>query len=245
MDNNTENTIKKIELRSEKVRNIIGEVPPFLIRSGIGVIAMVVILATVVCCFIPIYDTTEGKVKLLTDPSTSIVNASKAGIFYKSPSIETQIRISAKDTIGYIQTNEKLIMWYISEVDGEILLNFHSGDNVRPGDRIFAIVPDSSQIYGQLILPYEHKAKIKKGQDVMIELEGFPAQKYGVVMARVYRIYPLKVYNYSTKKAGLKIDVILPDGTRTSYKKDIRVSPEMAGKAKIILSKQSVFSKIL
>jgi len=47
----TENTHSRIELRSEKVRRIIGEIPPALVRWGIAIIVIVfAILLTVALC---------------------------------------------------------------------------------------------------------------------------------------------------------------------------------------------------
>lgn len=42
---------ERIELRSEKVRNIIGEIPPALVRWGIAIIVIIfVILFAIVLC---------------------------------------------------------------------------------------------------------------------------------------------------------------------------------------------------
>lgn len=47
----TENNNGQIELRSEKVRHIIGEIPPVLVRCGIAIIVVIfAILLTVVLC---------------------------------------------------------------------------------------------------------------------------------------------------------------------------------------------------
>ena len=46
MDNN-KNDIDNIELRSEKVRHIIGQVPPALVRTGTMVITLVIIVLAV------------------------------------------------------------------------------------------------------------------------------------------------------------------------------------------------------
>lgn len=49
------NTHSHIELRSEKVRNIIGEIPPALVRWGIVIIVVifVILLAVVLCVKYP------------------------------------------------------------------------------------------------------------------------------------------------------------------------------------------------
>lgn len=47
------NDIDKIELRSEKVRKIIGDMPSGFLRHGISIITIVLILICMACYFIP------------------------------------------------------------------------------------------------------------------------------------------------------------------------------------------------
>ena len=43
----------KIELRSEKVRKLIGEIPPSLVRWGAAIIAIVFLALLAALCFLP------------------------------------------------------------------------------------------------------------------------------------------------------------------------------------------------
>ena len=49
----TSNTHDKIELRSEKVRKLIGEIPPSLVRWGTAIIAVVFIALLAAVCLLP------------------------------------------------------------------------------------------------------------------------------------------------------------------------------------------------
>lgn len=49
----TNNTNNKIELRSEKVRKLIGEIPPSLVRWGTAIIAIVFIALLAAVCLLP------------------------------------------------------------------------------------------------------------------------------------------------------------------------------------------------
>jgi hypothetical protein len=49
----TNNTHDKIELRSEKVRKLIGEIPPSLVRWGTAIIAIVFIALLAAICLLP------------------------------------------------------------------------------------------------------------------------------------------------------------------------------------------------
>ncbi|WP_290380360.1 hypothetical protein [uncultured Duncaniella sp.] len=55
------NTHDKIELRSEKVRKLIGEIPPSLVRCGTAIIAIVFIALLAALCLLPYpYSTGES-----------------------------------------------------------------------------------------------------------------------------------------------------------------------------------------
>lgn len=49
----TNNTHDKIELRSEKVRKLIGEIPPSLVRWGTAIIAIVFLALLAAVCLLP------------------------------------------------------------------------------------------------------------------------------------------------------------------------------------------------
>lgn len=53
--------MENIELRSENVRKIIGQIPHALIRSGISVIALVIALLLAAAAFIPYPETLQGE----------------------------------------------------------------------------------------------------------------------------------------------------------------------------------------
>ena len=50
----------KIELRSEKVRNLLGEIPPSLVRWGTLIIVAIFLVLLLVVCFIP-YPHSQGE----------------------------------------------------------------------------------------------------------------------------------------------------------------------------------------
>lgn len=55
---------EQIELRSEKVRNIIGRIPPLLIRSGITLITLLITGMAVAICFIPYPENIKAKMEI-------------------------------------------------------------------------------------------------------------------------------------------------------------------------------------
>lgn len=50
----------QIELRSEKVRNLLGQIPPSLVRWGTVIIVAIFLALMIVICFMP-YPYTQGE----------------------------------------------------------------------------------------------------------------------------------------------------------------------------------------
>ena len=53
-------TISEIELRSEKVRNLLGEIPPSLVRWGTMIIVAIFLILLLVVCVMP-YPHSQGE----------------------------------------------------------------------------------------------------------------------------------------------------------------------------------------
>lgn len=89
-----------IELRSEKVRHIIGNIPPLLIRSGITFIATIVCALLLAAWFIPYPQTLQA-------PAT---------IFFAIPQTDTTLSTTSADatdrTLSAIATDSAVLTWH-------------------------------------------------------------------------------------------------------------------------------------
>jgi hypothetical protein len=74
-------TTKQIELRSEKVRNIIGQVPSVLLRYGISIIAFSILILIGVAAFIPYQPVID---------STMTISQDEKGTLHYSASISLE-----------------------------------------------------------------------------------------------------------------------------------------------------------
>ena len=60
IDIKQKNVCNDIELRSEKVRNLLGEIPPALVRWGSVIIVAIFLALLLVVCFVP-YPHSKGE----------------------------------------------------------------------------------------------------------------------------------------------------------------------------------------
>lgn len=111
---------------------------------------------------------------------------------------------------------------------------------VSSGEVVFSILPiERSSLVGQLTIPSQNAGKVTLGQKVLIKLDNFPYQQYGTLVGEVRHISisPNKEGNYF-------VYIALPNGTLTSYNRELPFDQELIGNAEIITEDLSVAERI-
>lgn len=167
--------MNSIELRSEKVRSIIGKIPPATIRLGTTILFVVFVLLFVCSCLFPYYQT---------------------------------ICVSAK-IYSIIPSNQ------------------------LPGHNYKAIVS----------IPIEYQFGIKDNQEVAIAIEGYDANKFGILEGRLTK--KIIQTSYSENHKYMQLEVELPTTMQTNKGNLIAYYENMEGKASIVLNKRRLISVII
>jgi len=112
--------------------------------------------------------------------------------------------------------------------------------NVVAGEKVMTIVPDSSSaMIGRMHLPVKGSAKVKPGLEVNIRFDNYSPSEYGIVKARVDEISLIPEDNFYI------VEVSLPEGLQTSYRKTLEFHPEMQGNAEIITEDVRLLMRIV
>jgi multidrug efflux pump subunit AcrA (membrane-fusion protein) len=102
--------------------------------------------------------------------------------------------------------------------------------SITAGENSFCVIPMPAKDYiAKVKVKAPNSGKIKEGQQVNISLSNFPDKEFGILTGEIKEISLLV-----NKEGFLLIDVSLPNGLESSYKKTIPFQQEMAGNAKII-----------
>ena len=113
--------------------------------------------------------------------------------------------------------------------------------NVKSGETVFMVQPsDSSMVLGKALLPLQGSGKVHAGQRVHIRLNNYPDQEFGYVNGEVKSVSPAP-----TEEGMYVVEITLPDGLKTNYKKQLPVSRELKGTADIILADRNVLERLL
>jgi multidrug resistance efflux pump len=130
-----------------------------------------------------------------------------------------------------------------SSINGKVsLMQIWSVNQViNSGDNMFAIIPSNENGYiGKVKAVAQNSGKIKIGQVVNIRLANYPDRQYGVLKGKV------KSISLTPDKDGnLLIDISLPNGLTTSYKKEIQFQQEMSGNADVITEDLRLIERLL
>lgn len=130
-----------------------------------------------------------------------------------------------------------------SSIDGKVtfLQVWNENQFVNLGDNIFSIVPAIESGYiGKVKASAQNSGKIKIGQNVNIRLANFPDREFGMINGKVKNISLTP-----DKEGNLLIDIALPKGIETSYKKKIVFQQEMIGSADIVTEDLRLLERLL
>lgn len=129
-----------------------------------------------------------------------------------------------------------------SSINGVISFQDFWGANqfVNIGNVVFTILPvDTSNLVGKLVIPSQNAGKVSVGQKVLIKLDNYPYQEYGMLIGKVtnFSISPDSEGNYT-------VFIVLPKDTKTSYNKTLKFTQELLGNAEIITENLSVAERM-
>jgi HlyD family secretion protein len=144
--------------------------------------------------------------------------------------LELELNTFAGQLINEIHTWE-MSFALITPIDGEIAFAgyWSENQNVTAGETVFSVVPtQESNFMGKALLPIARSGKVKKGQQVNIRFLNFPDNEFGIVRGAVNNISSVPINDYYV------LEISLPNGLLTTYKKQLPFSQEMTANIEVI-----------
>ncbi|HLV50388.1 MAG TPA: HlyD family efflux transporter periplasmic adaptor subunit [Flavobacterium sp.] len=130
-----------------------------------------------------------------------------------------------------------------SSISGQVsfMQIWTENQTISAGENTFVIVPQTkSDFVGKIKAPALNSGKINTGQQVNIRLANYPDREFGIIKGKIKSISLTP-----DKENNLLIDVTLPNGLETSYKKEIIFQQEMSGTADIITEDLRLIERLL
>lgn len=162
----------------------------------------------------------------------------------KKNTFETQIKTYMAQLFAEIQLWEQNYA-LISPIDGQVTFTNYwtANQNLTVGESIFNIIPgESGLLMGKASMPMTRSGKVKPGQKVNIRFANFPDNEFGIVKGFVKNISVVPSQNAEDKN-NYVVEIELPDGLMTTYKKELPYQPEMQAQADIITEDMSLLER--
>lgn len=163
------------------------------------------------------------------------LNKTKSGASINTE--KDKINYSSQTLQLYEQLRKSLRQWeqsylFISSTDGTVSFQRFWGENqfVKQGDVLMSILPENTEsLIGRMQIPSANSGKVQTGQKVLIKLDNYRFQEYGIIEGKVQNISltPDENGNYY-------VDVILPKRLKTSYNKTLPFDKELKGNGEIV-----------
>ena len=175
--------------------------------------------------------------ELNRNSKTNVINESTTSINLERSVMQSfyQLKKAIKDwELNYV---------FRSSVKGTVsfLQIWSENQTINSGENMFAIIPSTEKGYiGKVKAVAQNSGKLKIGQKVNIRLANYPDREFGVIEGK------LKTISLTPDKEGnLLLDIELPNGLQTSYKKQINFQQEMTGTADIITEDLRLLERLL
>lgn len=133
-------------------------------------------------------------------------------------------------------------------IDGQVSFSkvWSEEQFIQINTAIFSIVPNHEDhpILGRAQLPIANSGKVKVGQTVNIQLDGFPYQEYGVVKGSVQHISLVPLTSPNEPTSTYILEIALPSDLRTTYDKSLPFRQSMMGTANIITEDRRILIRV-
>ncbi|MGB0524394.1 MAG: HlyD family secretion protein [Flammeovirgaceae bacterium] len=125
-------------------------------------------------------------------------------------------------------------------INGRVAFFHYWSDNqvVKTGDEVMIITPESQRVMAYAKVDQQGFGKVKVGQTVRIQLDGYPFHEYGSIKGHIKSISSISRDN------SYFVRFELPQGLTTNYKKTLNFSQEMQGDAHIVTEELRLIERI-
>lgn len=187
-------------------------------------------------------------ISLISQTRSSINDLDKVTKTTKINKTKDDVNLFRNTIQSYSQLKKVIDDWELtyvlrSSIAGKVsfLQIWKENQTVTSGDDIFTVIPENESNYiGKVKAMVQNSGKLKEGQNVNIRLANYPDREFGIISGKVKYIAPIP-----DKEGNLLIDVILPNGLKTSYDKKIYFQQEMSGTADIVTEDMRLLERLL
>jgi len=228
--------IRTTPLHSEEIEEIIGQVPPSLVRRGIAGLFILVLVLVFSSMLVRYPTIVKARVGIYPDQQPFEVNwKTRAGRL-----IEVKVKsgdmVKSGDTLIVEHGLNKLPVPCISPIAGEV--DYIRGQEKNTLSNTLLVTP-TAQVYRVLLsIDGNNISGIKPGQPVSIQADTYRQSNYGTLDGRISYISRVPVHHRYTAEA------VLCNGLTSNRNQPFYLGAGLGGTAEITVSNPTVFQII-
>ncbi|MDB5029329.1 HlyD family efflux transporter periplasmic adaptor subunit [Mucilaginibacter sp.] len=230
----------KIEQRhTEEMQEIIGAPPSWLLRWGVMVFFSVLVLILGLSELIKYPDIvkTSLKVRSLSFPQPVIIKV--PGKLVRILSKNNQI-VKANQPLAIVESAAGDITLFAPQ-PGRLMYAgiIHENQQLLPNQNIFFISSNDTDFFGEMMVPQSIVGKVNEGQQVIIKLQSYPYQEYGMLHGTIKYIT-----SGAFRDGGYIAEVDFKTNNLTDMHKSLELRQGMMADAEIITQNTSLFKRL-
>ena len=160
-------------------------------------------------------------------------------------------RLSASDALkeSFFQLQKRVEEWvqqHVVQAPVEGIVQI-TGDNISKqqfitrGEEVMVVLPvKNRQLLGRMELEFQGSGAVQEDQEVIVRLEAYPPEEYGAVMGKV--AWKSRVPDGDN---SIPVQVVFPNGLRTTRGKNIEPGEELYGIANIITNDKRLIDRVV
>jgi len=224
---------------SDEIMDIITAVPPALLRWGTTLFIGVFVMILGIAAFIHYPDEIKTILTINSTDSSGRVMSCAPGKIGQILVVQDQT-VRFGQPLAYIETKDSGKYVLTAPIEGKLTYAgiIHQNATFERNQEIFKIAPVSQDFFGEMIVPPSLTEKIHVGQQVLIKLTSYPAERFGILKGRIKYIAET-----IDKNGNYMAEVKLDSGTtRNSL---MHLTSGMSADAEIIIQDATVLQRVL
>lgn len=222
---------------STEIQEIIGQIPPWTIRWGITVLFIVFGILLSCSYYVRYPDVLPATVTISARDQPFRLSWYRSGPHVHQVYVREGAQVAAGDTLLVEKSLvDGSVMPMLSPVAGKVIFLKGTEDNARKSTII--VYPPLSDFAVQAYLPARGSGKVRPGQKVLISLDAYPAEDFGVLEGQVRSVLAVPIGDKYRAEIGLT------GGLRTTENKQIPPRHLMTGNAEVVLEDRNLLHRV-
>ncbi|TAH07426.1 MAG: HlyD family efflux transporter periplasmic adaptor subunit [Sphingobacteriia bacterium] len=117
---------------------------------------------------------------------------------------------------------------------------FQENSWIKTGQELFYIIPSQPEYFAEVMASQQNFGKLAKGQQVNIALNSYQRNEFGILKGVIENIPAVP-----HKDTAFLIRVLLQNGLKTNYNKQVQFSNNLTGTAEIITAEATLADRLL